>query len=296
MTFPPPPDSPQDPSGRAPTRLPAGGDVDGEALSAEGPSIAPFSPADPFAGRRPRFLGGPKKMTEAVEAGEAVGAAEPGAEAAGPPEPGGVPAAGEPKRGGKKGSGRSFWKELPILIVVALVVAVLIKTFLIQAFFIPSGSMNDTLLEGDRVMVNKLAYRFGDPARGDVIVFNSPMLADGDGETIFGALVRHVAESLGLSSPDSALIKRIIALGGETIEVRENQVYVDGEPLDEPYLKEGSFMPDYGPFAVPEGWVFVMGDNRSSSSDSRVFGPIEEGEIVGRAFARVWPPSRWGGL
>ena len=95
-------------------------------------------------------------------------------------------------------------------------VAVLIKTFLVQAFFIPSGSMHDTLLEGDRVMVNKLAYRFGDPARGDVIVFDNPQEANDDGETIFGALVRHVAESLGLSSPDSALIKRVIAVGGET--------------------------------------------------------------------------------
>lgn len=296
MTLPPPPDDPQEASGRARTRLPAGGEGDGEVLSAEGSSTAPLPPADPFAGRRPRFGRGSKNSPEAIEVAEAAGAAEPGGEAAGPSEPGGTTAAGEPKRGRKKGSGRSFWKELPILIVVALVVAVLIKTFLIQAFFIPSGSMNDTLLEGDRVMVNKLAYRFGDPARGDVIVFNSPMLADGDGETIFGALVRHVAESLGLSSPDSALIKRIIALGGETIEVRNNRVYVDGEPLDEPYLKEGSFMPDYGPFTVPEGWVFVMGDNRSSSSDSRVFGPIQESEIVGRAFVRVWPPSRWGGL
>ena len=218
-------------------------------------------------------------------------------------EAGSVATAGDPDTPGRprrkktrKGSGRSFWKELPILIVVALVVAVLIKTFLIQAFFIPSGSMNDTLVDGDRVMVNKLAYRLGSPARGDVIVFDSPMSTQADGESIFGALVRHVAESLGLSSPESALIKRIVALGGETIEIRENRVYIDGGALEEPYLKEGSWMGDYGPFTVPEGQVFVMGDNRSSSSDSRVFGPITEGEIIGKAFAKVWPPSRWGGL
>jgi len=228
-------------------------------------------------------------QAEAVEApGEAAGTVEPGAEAAGPSESSGAPAGGEGKRG-RKGSSRSFWKELPILIVVALVVAVLIKTFLVQAFFIPSGSMNDTLLEGDRVMVNKLAYRLGDPARGDVVVFNSPMEANEDGETIFGALVRHVAESLGLSSPDSALIKRIIALGGETLEIRQNRVYIDGQPIDEPYLKEGSSMPAYGPFTVPEGSVFVMGDNRSSSSDSRVFGPVEESEIVGKVVAIIRP-------
>ncbi len=200
------------------------------------------------------------------------------------------------KRGDKKAAGRAFWKELPILILAALVVAVLIKTFLVQAFFIPSGSMHDTLLEGDRVMVNKLAYRFGDPARGDVIVFDNPQQANNDGETIFGALVRHVAESLGLSSPDSALIKRVIAVGGETIAIRENQVYIDGVAIAEPYVKDGSRMSGYGPFTVPEGQIFVMGDNRSQSTDSRVFGPISEDTIIGRAFVRVWPPSRWGGL
>ena len=297
MTLPPSPDLPEDVPGRAPTRLPAGGEADGEGLPVDSPFLPSDSSADPFAPRGPKRGNSAERRAEAVEApGEAATRVEPGGEAADPPESGGTPAAGEGKRGGKKGSGRSFWKELPILIVVALVVAVLIKTFLVQAFFIPSGSMHDTLLEGDRVMVNKLAYRLGDPARGDVIVFDSPMEADGDGETIFGALVRHVTESLGLSSPDSALIKRIIARGGETIEIRQNRVYIDGQPLDEPYLKDGSSMPSYGPFTVPEGWVFVMGDNRSSSSDSRVFGPVDEGEIVGKAFARVWPPSRWGGL
>jgi signal peptidase I len=289
VTPPPSPDLPEDVPGRVPTRLPAGGEADGERLPVDSPFLPSDSPADPFAARAPKHGNSAERGAEAVEApGEAATRTESGGEAADPPESGGTPAAGERKRGDKKGSGRSFWKELPILIVVALVVAVLIKTFLVQAFFIPSGSMNDTLLEGDRVMVNKLAYRLGDPARGDVIVFDSPMEA--------GGLVRHVAESLGLSSPDSALIKRIIALGGETIEIRQNRVYIDGQPLDEPYLKDGSSMPSYGPFTVPEGWVFVMGDNRSSSSDSRVFGPVDEGEIVGKAFARVWPPSRWGGL
>lgn len=267
MSFPPLPGSPDE------GRRAGGGDDD---------PIAVTGPADPFSVR-----------WRASQTGSAPPA--PAAEVDGIPPVGGEDAGpkGKPKRA--KGQ-RSFWKELPILIVVALVVAVLIKTFLIQAFFIPSGSMNDTLLEGDRVMVNKLAYRFGDPARGQVIVFDSPMEANNDGETIFGALVRHVAESLGLSSPDSALIKRIIALGGETIEIRNNLVYIDGTALDEPYIKPGSVMPDYGPFTVPEGQVFVMGDNRSSSSDSRVFGPIPEDDIVGRAFMRVWPPSRWGGL
>jgi signal peptidase I len=270
VTSPPASGPPEDAPSAARSDLPVDGD--GEVRAGEEVLTRPPATVGPFGGGEP------------VPDGD-----QPAPEAAGEPV-----AAG--KRRARKGSSRSFWKELPILIVVALVVAVLIKTFLVQAFYIPSGSMNDTLLEGDRVMVNKLAYRFGDPARGDVVVFDSPMEVDADGETIFGAVVRHVAESLGLSSPDSALIKRIIALGGETLEVRENRVYVDGSALDEPYLKEGSWMPDYGPVTVPEGQVFVMGDNRSSSSDSRVFGPISEDEIVGKAFVRVWPPSRWGGL
>lgn len=192
---------------------------------------------------------------------------------------------------------RAFWKELPILVVVALAVAVVIKTFLVQAFYIPSASMRDTLLEGDRVMVNKLAFRFGEPERGDVIVFDSPLIPhDGDGESFIGAVVRNIGEALGVSTPDTALIKRVIAVGGETIEIRDSQVYVDGVPLDEPYLRPGSHMEAFGPVTVPPGEVFVMGDNRNQSEDSRRFGTIPVDDIIGRAFVRVWPPSRWGGL
>lgn len=208
------------------------------------------------------------------------------------------PVRGEAEGEGKKKpvSRRSFWKELPILILVALVVAILIKTFLVQVFWIPSGSMRDTLIEGDRVVVNKLAYRLGEPHRGDVIVFDNPEAASTDGETVFGALLRHVVESLGVSSPDTVLIKRVVAVGGETVEIRGGRVYVDGVAIDEPYVREGSTMPDFGPMAVDPGYVFVMGDNRNSSTDSRVFGPIPEKRIVGKAFLRVWPPSRLGGL
>lgn len=191
---------------------------------------------------------------------------------------------------------RPFWKELPILIVVALAVAVVIKTFLVQAFYIPSASMRDTLLEGDRVMVNKLSYRFGEPERGDVIVFDSPLVTHHEGESFVSAVVRNIGEALGVSTPDTALIKRVIAVGGETVEIRDNQVFVDGVAIPEPYLRSGSDMPPFGPITVPEGEVFVMGDNRNQSEDSRRFGPIPVGDIIGRAFVRVWPPSRWGGL
>jgi len=200
------------------------------------------------------------------------------------------------EQGEKADAVRSFWKELPFLIVVALVVAVIIKTFLIQAFFIPSASMHDTLLEGDRVMVNKLAYRFGEPHRGDVIVFDSPLVAHDQTESFLGRVVRNVGEALGLSTPESALIKRVIALGGETIEIKGNRIYIDGVAIDEPYLTRPVNMDAFGPLTIPQGYVFVMGDNRNQSEDGRVFGPIPYSDIIGRAFVRVWPPGRWGGL
>jgi len=200
------------------------------------------------------------------------------------------------EQGEKADAVRSFWKELPFLIVVALVVAVIIKTFLIQAFFIPSASMHDTLLEGDRVMVNKLAYRFGEPHRGDVIVFDSPLVAHDQTESFLGRVVRNVGEALGLSTPESALIKRVIALGGETIEIKGNRIYIDGVAIDEPYLTRPVNMDAFGPLTIPQGYVFVMGDNRNQSEDGRVFGPIPDSDIIGRAFVRVWPPGRWGGL
>jgi signal peptidase I len=199
------------------------------------------------------------------------------------------------ERGKREDANKSFWRELPILIIVALVVAVLIKTFLVQAFFIPTESMYSTLTEGDRVMVNKLSYVFGSPSRGDIVVFDNPS-RDDDGESLLGAVFRHIGESLGMSSPDSALIKRVIAVGGETIEIREQRVFIDGEAIDEPYLDEGVRLRNFGPQEVPDGFIFVMGDNRGSSHDSRAFGPIPEGDIVGRAFVMVWPPSRWGGV
>lgn len=192
---------------------------------------------------------------------------------------------------------RSFWRELPILVLIALVVAVVIKTFLVQAFYIESGSMMDTLIEGDRVMVNKLSFRFGSVDRGDVVVFDPPASEQQrEDESLPGAFLRNIAESIGLSQPSSEFIKRVIATEGETVEIRDNTVMIDGVALQEDYLREGSTMPDFGPVTVGVNQVFVMGDNRNQSRDSRFFGAIPEGDIVGRAFVKVWPPSRWGGL
>lgn len=193
----------------------------------------------------------------------------------------------------KESDAWSFLKELPFLIVGALIVAVLVKSFLIQVFWIPSGSMEETLQIGDRVIVNKLAYRIGDPGRGDVVVFEPETF---EAESLAAKVSRNLLESVGLRTPESDLIKRVIGLPGDTIQITNNQVLINDAPLDEPYLAPDLSMRDFGPEVVPTDSYFVMGDNRNSSRDSRVFGAIERGRIVGRAFSVVWPPSRWGGL
>jgi signal peptidase I len=193
---------------------------------------------------------------------------------------------------------RSFWRELPILLGSALVIAVAIKILLFQAFFIPSASMEDTLQVDDRVLVNKLTNSTEELARGDIIVFDDVSGAPKEREAMWRTVVRTIAESIGVSAPSSELIKRVIALPGETVEIRNGRVFVDDRELDEPYLvlRPGSRIRPYGPEEVPEGHVFVMGDNRGISLDSRRFGPVPEDKIVGRAFVIIWPPSSWAGL
>lgn len=195
---------------------------------------------------------------------------------------------------------RSFWAELPFLVIIAVVVAVIIKTFLVQTFWIPSGSMIPALEVNDRVMVNRLAYTLGgEPERGDIVVFDSPFADDeDDGEPVLQAVLRTIGESLGLSTaavPDD-LIKRVIATGGETVEITNNQVIVDDMALAEPYLPAGVNMADMAPRTLRADEVFVMGDNRNGSVDSRRFGPITVEKIVGRTFVRIWPFDRFGTL
>ena len=188
---------------------------------------------------------------------------------------------------------RSFWRELPVLVLIALVLAVVIKTFLVQAFFIPSESMVETLQINDRVLVNKLSYRFGDVARGQVVVFEPESV---EAESLPTVVLRNIGESIGLSTPDSDLIKRVVGLPGETLEIKNNKVFIDGTPIDEPYLAADVSMRRFGPELIPLDHFFVMGDNRGSSLDSRSTGPIHGDRIVGRAFVIIWPPSRWSGL
>jgi signal peptidase I len=199
----------------------------------------------------------------------------------------------------KRSGGLSFLQELPFLLLVAFVLALLIKTFLVQAFYIPSESMDPTLKVGDRVLVNKLTYRFHPPHRGDIIVFQDPNPTAEVHRNPVSAFFHWLGEGLGLStSPDKDFIKRVIGLPGETVEVRVINgvgiVYVDGKPLKEPYLNAIKETRPYPPHVVPKGELFVMGDNRTNSNDSRYgLGFIPESKVVGRAFVIIWPPSRF---
>lgn len=182
--------------------------------------------------------------------------------------------------------------------LTALVVAVVVKTFLVQPFYVPSGSMLPTIEVNDRVMVNKLAYRFGEPQRGDVVVFLNPALTEEDlEESLLEAVIRSVLEAVGVRTRgEDDLIKRVVAVGGETVTISSGILHIDGKPLDEGYLADDSGMEDFGPVIVPEDSVFVMGDNRNQSLDSRRFGAIPAAEIVGEAILRIWPLDRIGGL
>ncbi len=166
--------------------------------------------------------------------------------------------------------------EWGAVIIGALIAALLIKTFLFQAFYIPSGSMEQTLAVGDRVLVNKISYDYGDLARGDVIVFHRPSNAP--------------------PSDVEDFIKRIIGLPGDTLEAIDGTVYVNGVPAEEPYIDPGDVTTNLPRTVVPDGHVFVMGDNRDNSTDSRIFGAVDQELIVGKAFLTVWPIGSIGGL
>lgn len=217
-------------------------------------------------------------------------------------------ATGGPRPRRRPAPKKSFLRELPGIVVTALVISVLIKTFLVQAFYIPSGSMENTLRVNDRVLVNKLVDKPDEVRRGDVVVFHDPggwlsgPGADSGRGGVLGA-VRDVLVFVGLAPAvgEEDLIKRVIGVGGDEVECCDDQgrLVVNGVPLDEPYLFPGD-EPSFDEFTVtvPKGKLWVMGDHRSVSEDSRAhrqqpgngFVPVED--VIGRAFTIVWPVDR----
>lgn len=162
--------------------------------------------------------------------------------------------------------------EILVIFVAAFGIALLVQAFLVKPFTIHQDSMRPTLEEGDRILLNRLSYRFGEPAAGDVIVFHSPI------------------------NPDEDLVKRIVGIPGDRVSVSGGKLYVNGEAQDEPYLLEQDFNGEDAEVEVLDGEVFVMGDNRNDSGDSRSFGTIPQDSIIGSAFCVYWPIGHWKGL
>ncbi|OLF08448.1 signal peptidase I [Actinophytocola xinjiangensis] len=234
------------------------------------------------------------------------------------PEPDQEPVTGRGRRRKNKKQ-RSFWKELPILIGVALLLALVIQTFIARVFVIPSESMEQTLhgcpgCYGDRVLVDKLVYNFTEPEPGEVIVFERPSTwnrsefqADRSSNG-FVSWLQDVGAAFGLAAPDEDdVVKRIVAVGGQRVECcdDQNRVLVDGKPLDEPYIYWSGGPREQEPFepvTVPDGQLWVLGDNRNRSCDSRCQGgggtnglvPVDN--VIGKARYIVLPPSRWRGV
>lgn len=195
------------------------------------------------------------------------------------------------------------WQETILLVGMALILALIIKTFFLQAFYIPSGSMRDTLKRDDRILVQKVAYWFGDISRGDVVVFDDPAdwLGEEDGQSPSNPVTRSLA-AIGLYPAGGHLVKRVIGIAGDSVSCRGGVVSVNGEPLDEdayvtlpPQACQGTWTTP----PVPAGHIWVMGDNREQSVDSRAHvgdpggGFIPASDVVGKVFVVIWPVEDW---
>ena len=175
----------------------------------------------------------------------------------------------------RRQSAPSAWRENLESLVWAAAIALVIRTFIVAPFKIPSGSMHPTLLEGDRILVNKFIYRFHPPQRGDIIVFRFPL------------------------DPKRPFIKRLIGFGGDHVEIRDGRVLINGLPLDghdrfhtSRYVNQGDYGGEHQVVAVPDGELYVLGDNSPSSHDSRFWGFVPKKLLIGRAICIFWPPNR----
>jgi len=205
-----------------------------------------------------------------------------------------------------------LWQEVPLVVIIALSLSALVRAFLVEPFYIPSGSMEQTLLVGDRVLVNKVIYDVRDPHRGEVVVFRGTQSwapeqrvpRSGDTRTT----VSHaVGQLVGLNDPgEKDFIKRVIGLPGDVVGCCDSagRFTVNGRGLTEPYIFENNPLEQrtFGPITVPQGRIFVMGDHRGRSKDSRAYlddgtsGTIPLQNVIGRAFVKIWPVSRWDTL
>ena len=172
--------------------------------------------------------------------------------------------------------GKSMAEVVESAMIAIALVFLLIRPFVVQAFFIPSPSMSPTLMEGDHILVNKLIYRFREPRAGEIIVFRAPPEASNDGV-------------------EKDFIKRLVAVPGDVIEVRDGQLYRNDVPASEPYLEEKMGY-SLKPTRIAEGRLYVLGDNRNDSRDSHWWGQLERKRVIGKAMFRFWPPRRFGSI
>ena len=283
---------------------PVDNEDDGSKLSQRRPSPRPRS--SPDAPRR-GAVGSPEPADGSASAAPSPADAQPVAVAAEAVVP--RPWWRRRPSGTDGGSGKkSLTREVPVLVLIALVLALLIKTFVVQPFYIPSGSMERTLLVNDRVLVNKMIYHFRDVKRGEIVVFNiegtgfaryaAPLTPPGN---IVSRGFRNLENLFGLGPNNKDFIKRVIAIGGDTVACcnTKGQVTVNGVGLDEPYVyRDMGDEPNkkFGPVKISKGNLWVMGDHRDNSEDSRVGGQVPQSKVVGQAFVRVWPVTTWRGF
>jgi signal peptidase I len=271
--------------------------------------MSTHGPSEPADARTP----GPSATNESDTSAGTTGGGGAGGGAAGP-----TPTSHRGRRGRERAKKGSLLRELPVLLAIAFVLALLVKTFLVQAFFIPSGSMEQTLhgctgCTGDRVLVNKVPYWFGEPEPGDIVVFRgpdtwSPEISVAEPSNWVAGALLSLGRAIGVAPPsEDDYVKRVIATAGQTVQCcdADGRVMVDGKPLDEPYIYQdsplggGANAREFGPVTVPQGRLWVMGDHRSASADSRSHvsdeysGTIAVDDVIGKGALIVWPLDRF---